>query len=105
MIPIDKIDEMAAFLRILSGVADEAVKDLRDNGKTGFPMEGWPTLIRGLGYSLDQLRKLATPSNPVHLLNENDLLVDSPSSDEKKKLDTAMKEAEPRPRYTKKKGV
>lgn len=103
MIPLEKIEEMAAFLKTLSTVADEAVGELKTNGSPGFPMEGWPTLCRGLGYALDQIRKLATPSNPVHLLDVADLMISESTKSQVKRADAAMIAAESTASYKKKK--
>lgn len=68
-IPVQKLQLLVTKLKLLEEIAQQGVHSLETTGKAGILMDGWPTLVRGLGYVQDQLEKVVGSANmpDIHL--------------------------------------
>lgn len=108
-IPIEKIEQMSEMLTQFADALKKGVVDLRSAEIDGVSMDGWKTLVRGMGYVHEQLLKIVGPTSVINRLDVEKLNVTGHFDGNAKGKSTtkgafeAMKAAEPKPEYRKKK--
>lgn len=85
LIPVEKIAEYAEFMQQLNECIQRASNDFAESGSKGANMDGWPTLIRGLQYVIDQSSKLVSPASKLRMLDPDKLLLPNMVSESSKK--------------------
>lgn len=91
-ISLAKLETLRDVLKIMSEAADEAVVQCKAAKLDAIMIEGWPTLHRGLEYSVQQLRKLSGPAGKIQTLDVDAVLEDHHL--EKKRKAKAVKAAD-----------
>jgi hypothetical protein len=74
-VSVDKLDLLLVMLRAYEQSIEKTIKDCREANVSTFSVEGWPTLVRGLNFMVDQGVKITGPASPLARVEPQTLLM------------------------------
>jgi len=74
-VSVDKLDLLLVMLRAYGQSIEKTIKDCREANVSTFSVEGWPTLVRGLNFMVDQGVKITGPASPLARVDPQELLM------------------------------
>lgn len=74
-VSVEKLDLLLTMLRAYEQSIEKTIKDCREANVLTFSVEGWPTLVRGLNFMVDQGVKITGPASPLARVDPQTLLM------------------------------
>lgn len=75
LIPVETLAETVETIQGIAAILANKVQECRDKGRPGVMMDGWPTMIRGLLYMVDQGKKITGPFTDLDSIDLEKLLL------------------------------
>lgn len=90
-VSVEKLDLLSAMLSSFSKAIAKTVSDCKESEIDSVMIEGWPTLVRGLQFMIDQGEKIVGPVT-LAKINPEDLLMPGQSFAATRKQSPSSKE-------------
>jgi hypothetical protein len=74
-VSVDKLDLLLVMLRAYEQSIEKTIKDCREANVSTFSVEGWPTLVRGFNFMVDQGVKITGPASSLARVDPQELLM------------------------------